>query len=99
MTDRMYALHQRCYLERSVIISLYYKGAGQRVTAPCAGMRFLQIVQAGAAAAAAAPLLRPSEAQAVPLGSRYSFPYDKSPKTPVITIFDHRGCDAHENKE
>ena len=53
----------------------------------------MQIVQAGAAAAVAAPLLRPNEAQAVPLGSRFSYPYDKSPTTPVITIFDHRGCD------
>ena len=43
----------------------------------------MQIVQAGAAAAVAAPLLRPNEAQAVPLGSRFSYPYDKTPKTPV----------------
>jgi len=68
-----------------------------------------QVVQAGAAAAVAAPLLRPKEAEAagvfdnvrinVPLGSRFSLPYDKSPQTPVITIMDHRGCNAHENTE
>jgi hypothetical protein len=69
----------------------------------------LQIVQAGAAAAAAAPLLRPGQAeaadlgalgQALPLGSRFSKPYDKSPTVPVITIFDHRGCQrGSENRE
>ena len=69
----------------------------------------LQVVQAGAAAAAAAPLLRPGQAeaadlgalgQALPLGSRFSKPYDKSPTVPVITIFDHRGCQrGSENRE
>ncbi len=49
-----------------------------------------QVVQAGAAAAVAAPLLRSSPAEAK---------YDKSGKAPVITIFDHRGCAAHKNSE
>jgi hypothetical protein len=42
-----------------------------------------QVVQAGAAAAVAAPLLRanPAEAQ-----------YDKSGRAPVILVMDHRGC-------
>jgi hypothetical protein len=58
------------------------------------------VVQTGVAGAVAAPLLRASEAQAAPLGSRFSFPYDKAPKTPVITVFDHRGCNrGSENKE
>ena len=50
-----------------------------------------QVVQAGAAAAVAAPLLRSSPAEAK---------YDKSGKAPVITILDHRGCNrGGPNKE
>ena len=42
-----------------------------------------QVVQAGAAAAVAAPLLRGSPAEAK---------MDKSAKAPTILIMDHRGC-------
>jgi hypothetical protein len=49
-----------------------------------------QVVQAGAAAAVAAPLLRANPASAG---------MDKSAKAPAITIMDHRGCTAHANKE
>ena len=49
-----------------------------------------QVVQAGAAAAVAAPLLRANPASAG---------MDKSAKAPAITIMDHRGCTAHSNKE
>jgi|ERR1719329_79898 hypothetical protein len=50
-----------------------------------------QVVQAGAAAAVAAPLLRGSPAEAK---------MDKSGRAPVITIFDHRGCQrGGANKE
>ena len=42
-----------------------------------------QVVQAGAAAAVAAPLLRGSPAEAK---------MDKSGKAPTILIMDHRGC-------
>merc|ERR1712127_402616 len=50
-----------------------------------------QVVQAGAAAAVAAPLLRGTPAEAK---------MDKSGRAPVITIFDHRGCNrGGPNKE
>ena len=50
-----------------------------------------QVVQAGAAAAVAAPLLRGTPAAAG---------MDKSGRAPVITIFDHRGCNrGGPNKE
>ena len=49
-----------------------------------------QVVQAGAAGAVAAPLLRGSPAEAK---------LDRKGKAPVITIFDHRGCTAHKNSE
>jgi len=50
-----------------------------------------QVVQAGAAAAVAAPLLRANPAAAG---------MDKSGRAPVITIFDHRGCQrGGANKE
>ena len=50
-----------------------------------------QVVQAGAAAAVAAPLLRANPAAAQ---------YDRSGRAPVITIFDHRGCQrGGPNKE
>jgi hypothetical protein len=50
-----------------------------------------QVVQAGAAAAVAAPLLRGSPAAAQ---------YDRSARAPIITIFDHRGCQrGGPNKE
>ena len=50
-----------------------------------------QVVQAGAAAAVAAPLLRSAPAEAK---------MDKSGRAPVITIFDHRGCNrGGPNKE
>jgi hypothetical protein len=42
-----------------------------------------QVVQAGAAAAVAAPLVQGTPAQAG---------MDRSARAPVITIFDHRGC-------
>jgi hypothetical protein len=55
-----------------------------------------QVVQTGAAAAVAAPLLRASPAAAVPRGGQM----DKSGRAPVITIFDHRGCNrGGPNKE
>jgi hypothetical protein len=50
-----------------------------------------QVVQAGAAAAVAAPLLRGSPAEAK---------MDKSARAPVILIMDHRGCNrGGANKE
>ena len=49
-----------------------------------------QVVQAGAAAAVAAPLLRSAPAEAK---------YRPNSRAPVITILDHRGCQAHSNKE
>mmetsp|Transcript_38141 Transcript_38141/g.61493 ORF Transcript_38141/g.61493 Transcript_38141/m.61493 type:complete len:119 (+) Transcript_38141:44-400(+) len=49
-----------------------------------------QIVQAGVAAAVAAPLLRANPAAAG---------MDKSGRAPVITVFDHRGCTAHKNTD
>ena len=50
-----------------------------------------QVVQAGAAAAVAAPLLRGSPAEAK---------MDKSAKAPNILIMDHRGCNrGGANKE
>ena len=64
-----------------------------------------EIVKAGAAAAAAAPLLRPAEAEArgdlglksgAVAASRFS---RQQGYAPIITIFDHRGCTAHANKE
>merc|ERR1712216_781361 len=49
------------------------------------------IVQAGAASAVAAPLLRPQEAQAgLPVDALCAGKACNS--APVITIFDHRGC-------
>jgi hypothetical protein len=57
-----------------------------------------QIVQAGAAAAVAAPLLRsaPAQADGAKLGSQDG----NTGRTPIITIFDHRGCQrGGENKE
>ena len=56
------------------------------------------MVQAGASAAVAAPLLRPGKADARPDGiyiNKTKFPG----KAPIITVFDHRGCKAHANKE
>ena len=51
-----------------------------------------QVVQGGAAAAIAAPLLRANPAEAV--GSQFKG------KAPVITVFDHRGCQrGGPNKE
>ena len=50
-----------------------------------------QVVQAGAAAAVAAPLLRANPAEAK---------MDKSGRAPVILIMDHRGCNrGGANKE
>ena len=50
-----------------------------------------QVVQAGAAAAVAAPLLRANPAEAK---------MDKSARAPVILIMDHRGCNrGGANKE
>jgi len=49
-----------------------------------------QVVQTAGAAAVAAPLLRANPASAG---------MDKSAKAPAITILDHRGCTAHDNKE
>ena len=45
------------------------------------------MVQAGATAAVAAPLLRPGKADAVYI-NKTKFPG----KAPIITVFDHRGC-------
>ena len=57
-----------------------------------------EIVKAGAAAAAVAPLLRPAEADATMndgVGAR-----NKRAMAPVITTFDHRGCNrGGPNKE
>jgi len=48
----------------------------------------------GAAAAVVAPLLRPGKASALGINkTRFNG------KAPVITVFDHRGCSAHVNKE
>lgn len=49
-----------------------------------------QVVQAAGAAAVAAPLLRSNPASAG---------MDKSARAPAITVLDHRGCTAHDNKE
>jgi len=49
-----------------------------------------QVVQAGAAAAVVAPLLR-----ANPAGASM----DKSARAPAILVLDHRGCTAHKNNE
>ena len=56
-----------------------------------------QVVQAGSAAAIAAPLLRgdPAHADGTKLGTQDA----NTGKTPIITIFDHRGCTAHANAE
>jgi len=54
-----------------------------------------QIVQAGAAAAVAAPLLRSTPASA----ARINTEENGGGKAPIITIFDHRGCTAHANQE
>merc|ERR1719183_2508953 len=61
-----------------------------------------EVVQAGAAAAAA-PLLRPAQADAatttfVQHGRIYS-EANGGGKAPIITIFDHRGCTRHANQE
>ena len=48
-----------------------------------------EIVQAGAAAAVAAPLLRPAPADAAWSGPNFGC---KHGTAPLITIFDHRGC-------
>ena len=52
-----------------------------------------EIVKAGSAAALAAPLLRSKPAEAS--NFRPGFPGI----APVITIFDHRGCNSHSNTE
>ena len=52
-----------------------------------------QVVQAGAAAATVAPLLRSKPAEAS--NFRPGFPG----RAPVITVFDHRGCTSHSNVE
>lgn len=59
-----------------------------------------EIVQAGAATAVAAPLLRPSKAEAefVKAG-KINKAENGGGKAPIITIFDHRGCTAHANAE
>jgi len=57
-----------------------------------------EIVKIAGAGAVAAPLLRGSEASASTSSgyiNRSKFPG----KAPVITVFDHRGCTAHTNKE
>jgi hypothetical protein len=57
-----------------------------------------QVVQAGAAAAIAAPLLRSSPATAD--GAKMGSPDGNTGRAPIITIFDHRGCNrGRENKE
>ena len=48
-----------------------------------------EVVKAGAAAAVAAPLLRPSQADAAWSGPNFGC---KHQTAPLITIFDHRGC-------
>merc|ERR1740117_645411 len=73
-----------------------------------------QVVQAGAAAAVAAPLLRANPASAgsgggnqfgkmdksqTASGFATVSGMDKSARAPAILILDHRGCTAHENKE
>jgi len=60
------------------------------------------IVQAGIAAAAAAPLFAPKTADAVAdLGLKYvpRPPGMLNGYAPIITIMDHRGCTSHANKE
>ena len=56
-----------------------------------------EIVQAGAAAAATAPLLRPAEANAALTAQKGKFCAQgrnngSCNAAPIITIFDHRGC-------
>ena len=52
-----------------------------------------QIVQAGAAAAVAAPLLRATPASAGKKGLYdANAGMDKSGRAPLIVVFDHRGC-------
>ena len=63
-----------------------------------------QVVQTGAAAAAAAPLLRPSDANALTTSQKGKFCAQGAANgscdaAPVITIFDHRGCTAHDNTD
>ena len=63
-----------------------------------------EIVQAGAAAAVAAPLLRPAEAEAkadlgLSSGNAALSRGIQKGYAPIITIMDHRGCQAHANKE
>jgi hypothetical protein len=64
-----------------------------------------QVVQAGAAAAVAAPLLRPADADAASdmgfkMGNAAFAKFSRqNGAAPVITIMDHRGCTAHANKE
>jgi hypothetical protein len=57
------------------------------------------IVQAGAAAAAAAPFLKANPADAAIGAQAMGGRFRSSAAAPVITIFDHRGCTAHANKE
>jgi hypothetical protein len=56
-----------------------------------------EIVKAGAAAAAVAPLLRPTEADAMLTAQKGKFCAEgrsngSCNSAPIITIFDHRGC-------
>ena len=56
-----------------------------------------EVLKAGAAAAIAAPLLRPNEAGADWSGPNFG---SRHGTAPLITIFDHRGCNrGGENKE
>jgi len=48
-----------------------------------------ELLKAGAAAAVAAPLLRPNQADAAWSGPNFG---SKHGTAPIITIFDHRGC-------
>lgn len=57
-----------------------------------------QVVQAGAAVAVVAPLLRSEPAHAD--GARMGSKDGNAAQAPLITIFDHRGCQrGGENKE
>ena len=56
-----------------------------------------QVVQAGAAAAVAAPLLRANPAAAA--GAMTKDSKGNPNGAPKINIFDHRGCTAHKNAE
>ena len=53
---------------------------------------FSAVVASAAAFSPATPTLRTG-------ATSLNMAMDKSARAPIITIFDHRGCSAHQNKE